>query len=92
MGAIDLRGRNLLTCVTGEISWRRARLGWAYAVAHLPSELNTAADSLSRLYAPVPARLPGSLCDAWRRQAPELDGIFVTAGPVGEGLASGLVV
>ena len=52
-GAVTLTGRNKLTAITKELSWRRVRYGWKYDAGHLPSEANTVADALSRLAAPA---------------------------------------
>jgi len=51
-GAISLKGRGQLTKITREISWRKCRYGWRYCTGHLPAELNTMADALSRVTAP----------------------------------------
>ena len=50
--ALHLSGRGSLSRIAREISWRRARAGWRYAVGHLPTERNLMADALSRLHAP----------------------------------------
>ena len=60
--AISLRGRGTLNDLSREISWRRVRFAWQYAVGHVPSEDNSIADALSRTAAP-----PGSE----RRARPE---------------------
>ena len=67
--ALDMKGKGPLVMVAREIAWRRANYGWAYEVAHLPSEQNALADDLSRLHAPDKASLPAQLsraraCDA----------------------------
>ena len=36
-----------------EIAWRKAKHRWAFAVAHLPTESNSLADFLSRIYCAV---------------------------------------
>ena len=38
--------------IAREIAWRMARYDWKFAVAHLPSESNVVADSLSRIADP----------------------------------------
>ena len=63
--ALSLGGlARALNRISGELAWRRARCGWRFLVAHIPSELNTEADALSRTSAP----------GAERRQAPALSG------------------
>ena len=47
--AVSYRGKNVLGLISREISWRKVRFGWRYAVGHLPSEHNLLADALSRL-------------------------------------------
>ena len=47
--ALALRGRGPLLALARELSWRQAKYGWQFTVAHLPSEENTVADSLSRI-------------------------------------------
>ena len=58
-GALSLRGRGALQAVARELSWRRARRRWAFAVAHLPSEHNSVADALSRVADPAGKAWPG---------------------------------
>ena len=50
--ALSLKGRGNLLAVARELSWRRARHRWSFEVAHLPSEHNVVADSLSRVADP----------------------------------------
>ena len=77
--ALQLRGRGALARIAREISWRRARDGWRYAVGHLPSERNVLADSLSRLHAPSAEHkcLPPELAGALTREAPEIASLRV---------------
>ena len=51
IGILNLRGKRDLTAITRELSWRRVRYAWRYAVAHLPAEHNILADALSRIAA-----------------------------------------
>ena len=51
----------------------KARLGWRYAVAHLPSEANVVADALSRLAQPGRApQLPVAVAGAAEVHVPHL--------------------
>ena len=50
--AISLRGRGPLNTLSREISWRRLRHAWWYAVGHVRAEDNDVADALSRTTAP----------------------------------------
>ena len=50
--ALNRKGKKGLGRVSRELSWRRVRYGWRYAVGHLPTESNKTADALSRLTAP----------------------------------------
>jgi len=59
--ALSLKGRGALLAVSRELAWRVARHSWLYSVAHLPSEHNSVADSLSRLWGPEPAAKPREL-------------------------------
>jgi len=73
--ALNFKGKAGLAKISRELSWRKVRGAWRYAVAHLPSEHNSIADALSRTAAtnstekqafPV-AALSGAL----RRNAPD---------------------
>ena len=44
--------------VAKEIAWRKARFGWHYECGHLPSEVNTISDDLSRLSGPDAVPVP----------------------------------
>ena len=70
--ALHLSGRGSLSRIAREISWRRARAGWRYAVGHLPTERNLLADALSRLHAPGADAhdLPYELRDVSERRPP----------------------
>ena len=50
--AISLKGRGPLNTLSREISWRRLRHSWWYAVGHARAEDNDVADALSRTAAP----------------------------------------
>ena len=52
--ALSGKGKGPLSALSREISWRKARGGWRFAVAHLPTESNTIADYLSRIHEPSP--------------------------------------
>ena len=41
-----------LAQITRELAWRKVSHGWHYAAGHQPSELNTIADSFSRVAGP----------------------------------------
>ena len=77
-GAAHFRGRRELNAVTREISWRKAAFQWSYVVAHLPSEANDWADSLSRLAAVPPKPFPQALRAAQAVPPPALDVIWRT--------------
>ena len=47
--ALSLSGSDGLLAISREMTWRKARLGWCFAVGHLPTEANGVADALSRL-------------------------------------------
>ena len=55
--ALKLSGKGWLMHIAREISWRKVRGKWAFELAHLPSEHNTVADILSRLFSPDPVLL-----------------------------------
>ena len=75
--ALSMKGRGHLLAISREISWRRARRGWAFEVGHIPSEHNCVADALSRVSdpsgVPWPAKAlgvavyskPPRLADVW---------------------------
>lgn len=50
--ALALKGRGALLAIAREVSWRQARHQWSFTVGHLPSEVNTVADALSRVADP----------------------------------------
>ena len=52
--ALHLKGRGILAAVARELSWRKARYGWEFEVGHVPGELNTVPDALSRLHEMAP--------------------------------------
>ena len=72
--ALSLKGSKTLGRISRELSWRRVRLSWRYLVGHLPAELNTTADTLSRLSAPgrQMQELPSELRSATRLRAPDV--------------------
>ena len=80
--ALSRPGRGDLARVCREIALCQARWGLKIAVAHLPSELNDWADSLSRLHSPSPLPVPTELADLPREPQPDHDAIFSIALPV----------
>ena len=76
--ALHIKGRNALSKIGRELSWRRARDGWRYVVGHLPAERNVIADALSRLAAPSHAakHLPAELAGARRLDPPEIASLW----------------
>ena len=76
--ALNLRGKGVLSKISREIAWRRARDGWRYAAGHLPSERNGVADSLSRIYAPAAEAksLPTDVAGAIRRDLPDIASLW----------------
>jgi len=74
--ALTFKGRAGMGRISREISWRKVRGGWRFAVGHLPCEANLLADALSRTAAPEGSekkRFPTELSDATRRDAPKQD-------------------
>ena len=78
--SLNLKGDKSLNLISREIAWRRARQGWRYRVAHIPSEQNEVADALSRLGQPDRAQkpVPSALNRAELVRAPRLADLFVT--------------
>ena len=75
--ALNLKGKGLLSAIAREIAWRQIRHLWEFDVGHVPTELNTVADALSRLHEPHPPRFPSSaLAQAQRREAPDCSKIW----------------
>ena len=74
--AVSTRGRGDVAKVCREIALRQARQNLVIAVGHIPSELNTWADALSRVHAPSPAGVPPQLLSLPRRAAPVLEHLF----------------
>ena len=71
--AANLKGRGVLTAISRELSWRKVRHQWKFAVGHLPTEWNKVADALSRLAAPA-----GSESKTF---PPELEGVTEETPP-----------
>ena len=69
--ALALKGRGPLLQLARELAWRKAQRRWCFDVGHLPSEHNVEADALSRLFTPLPSRIPRTLRKAKRLQAPD---------------------
>ena len=78
---IAFRGRGDLGRVTRELSLRQARWGLRLAVGHLPSELNTWADALSRQFGPQPPAIPAELADLPCPPQPGLHDLFSIPTP-----------
>jgi len=77
---LSLKGKSALTQITRELAWRKVRRGWRYAAGHLPSEMNTLADCLSRVTAPAGSErrsFPKELECATRRLTPDWDSLWV---------------
>jgi len=77
---LSLKGKSALTQITKELAWRKVRRGWRYAAGHLPSEMNTLADSLSRVTAPEGSErrsFPKELESAAKRETPDWDSLWV---------------
>jgi len=79
-GIINLRGKSVLNVITKEIAWRKVRCSWRYSAGHLPSEMNSVADALSRLAAPPGAEsctFPECLRGAREIEPPDFDSLWV---------------
>ena len=74
--AVSLRGKGDLAQICREVALRQAWYSLHVAAGHLPTELNTWADALSRLGAPTPAAIPAGLAGARRRSWPETDDLL----------------
>jgi len=77
--ALHLKGKAALSQISREVSWRRARYGWKYAVSHLPTEANSNADALSRVFAPAASErkdFPSALSGAAVIDHPDLSSIW----------------
>jgi len=82
-GSLNLKGKGGLHKITREISWRKTRYAWKFSAGHLPTELNTAADALSRLAAPSGAdqkQIPEQLLSVRRGTVPEEKSWWAFAG------------
>ena len=73
---VNIKGRRSMAKVARELAWRKARYGWRYVVGHLPTEVNTMADALSRLADPQPSPVPPVLEAVTRIPAPEVATIW----------------
>jgi hypothetical protein len=64
---LQQKGKGLQQIIARELAWRRARHGWLFAAAHVPSEANKVPDALSRLA--LGAAFPEKeLAGAWEAQ------------------------
>ena len=59
--AIAMKGTGSMNHIARELAWRRIAQRWNFEVSHLPSELSTLADDLSRLAASLPHASPAAL-------------------------------
>ena len=55
---LDMKGQGPLLAIAREVAWRKVRMGWSYDAAHIPSEHNTAPDTVSRQHSPEPPPWP----------------------------------
>ena len=73
--SLSFKGKAGLANISRELSWRKVRGAWRYAVAHLPSEHNGIADALSRTAATNSTEQQSfptaALRGALRRDAPD---------------------
>ena len=80
LGALNnasrLKGKGPLLAVSRELAWRRAAWRLRPVYSHLPSELNTWADDLSRLMAPNRHALPAGLRKVPRCAGPEVERLW----------------
>ena len=80
--AVSRRGRGDLGRLCRELALVQAHRSLSIAVGHLASELNTWADSLSRLSAPSPSTIPKELLEVPRATWPRTDELFrIRPGP-----------
>ena len=78
--SLSLSGKGPLSAIAREISWRKARRGWTYEVAHLPAEHNTVADALSRTADPKGCHWPyDALAAATPERPPRLQQLWLAA-------------
>ena len=76
--ALSYKGTGAMAAVSRELSWRQARRGWSFCVAHLPAEHNTAADSLSRVADPKGTTWPAvALASAEVATPPKLKDLWL---------------
>ena len=78
--AVSLRGKGDLAQVCREVALRQAWFGLHLAVGHLPTELNTWADALSRIHAPKAAAVPPGLARARHREWPSVKELLRLGG------------
>ena len=74
--ALARPGRGDLARACREIALRQARWSLRIAVGHLPSELNSWADALSRMHAPTPPPVPEELAVLRRIPQPQWQTLF----------------
>ena len=83
--AVSHRGRGDLGRVCRELALFQARWGIHLAVGHLPSELNTWADTLSRQFAPEAPQIPEELAHLPCPRQPDWSTLFQISQPVSSG-------
>ena len=74
--AAGFTGRKELLAVSRELAWRAAARRWRPVWEHLPSELNTLSDALSRLHAPAAAARPVALAGVDELEPPPLESLW----------------
>ena len=81
--ALDGRGYGAQGALLRELSWRKAKHGWDFAVAHTAKEANSLADFLSRIHEPkgddtppAPPACPEAFCGCAEVRAPKLSKIW----------------
>ena len=74
--ALQLKGKGILAAVAREVAWRRERFNWAFAVGHVPSELNIVPDALSRQFETVAPPFPHAALSAAKARELDLSGVW----------------
>ena len=74
--ALQLKGKGILAAVAREIAWRKERLGWSFAVGHVPTELNIVADALSRQHEVHPPPFPSEALRAAKQRTINTEGLW----------------
>ena len=67
---LTFKAKGAMGAVSRELAWRREAYRWRWVAGHLPSEINSCADWLSRhLY---DTDLPAELRAAWEIEPPDM--------------------